>query len=128
MQPKQALLTILRGTIGVTNIVGSRIYHDVAPENVVHPYVVFEQTGGRTLKTLAGTAALKSLTFTITAVGQNSADVDAVRQAVCNLEGPDPTGAFRWIFQEDEQDGYTNPAEGQERGNRRAAVDLTLWV
>ena len=139
---QEGIYTLLSNDAGVSGLVGTRIYPNVAPqrkkgEAALMPYVVYDVIGTDPVETLAGTsAALSRATFRFTAWSRSydtaNNVVEKIRLALQQppddldgLTGSETIGGVNYI---DKGDRYLPPGTaGDEHGRHGVEVEYAIW-
>lgn len=127
---EEALTAKLLSLPGVRDVLGERLFDQVAPSTADRPYAVFRLLSRRGVKHLDGDSGLTRSTFLIEFVSTKATDVRKLTRLVRPIErfrGEYLGVQFRWVTAEDASDGYEQPKQMQEKGDRTEAVELTVW-
>lgn len=82
------LVAHLKSDVTLTNLVGTRIYPLVAPQNVVKPYITYQVVGGKGKQCLQGGIYQKDKRFQIDCWSLTYSNIKAIEEAVTKrLEG-----------------------------------------
>lgn len=82
MTLEEGLIAHLKATPAVFALLGNRIYHERAPENVVLPALIYQRTGTNRDLTLEGPSSLTTVTLGLDILGSTSAELSAAKLAV----------------------------------------------
>jgi hypothetical protein len=121
--------------------VGSRncaVYHDTAPQNAVAPYIVYSLTSRRRIRELTGSRGLAAPVFGLEVFAQDTVSIRAITRALLDMQGSAvlasmqaiATGVgetLKWLWVNDETDRFQAPTQAQEKGNKYAVVEVTVW-
>jgi hypothetical protein len=80
---RQGVYTALTQNAGVAALVGQGVYHRLAPESAVFPYIVMQQQSGGELYSFGGRVARQTM-WMVKAIAATHADAEAIDDA-CDL-------------------------------------------
>lgn len=104
----QALRTHLLADTAVAAIVGTRIYHGIASDEVALPYITFAMRGKNSLSHAQGGAALAHTLYEVNSWSGTAAELetlrDAVRESLANFRGVVSGVDIRALFLESDVD------------------------
>ena len=75
---QQAIFEVLAGAAGVSNIVGTRVYPDAAPQGVARPYVVWQEISDVPENGLDGALGLDNFRVQVTCWAEKATDARAL--------------------------------------------------
>lgn len=78
------LVNLLKNNVEVSALVGTRIYHLVAPQNVVNPYIIYRVINEKAEQCLEGGIYQEDIRFQIDCWSKSYSNVKAIRTAVKN--------------------------------------------
>lgn len=112
-------------------IFSAKVYHQVLPVKATIPAVVYSIVSRSNLKVLSGGTSLTRARVQVTCYAVDTRTVKRLARAVSRLEGAraevsDDT-TMKWIWQDDESDGYDAPKRMDNKGIRHVSVDLLVW-
>lgn len=82
MSAETTLYATLTASTGVSALVASRVYPDVAPQDVTLPSVVFERTDTEYVNTIHGTAVAQRATLEVWCMAEGRSDAEQLADAV----------------------------------------------
>lgn len=133
MSLHSALYSHLSGVAGVTSLVSTRIYPNVAPQGAALPYVVQQRVSRRQFPNLAGSSGMVRQRHQID-VFSNTQDateaiVEALRAALDGWRnttmGTEALNVLS-ITLEDVRDSFEPPSDASDTGVHRASIDLVV--
>lgn len=133
MSLKTALYSYLSGQSGLTNLVGTRIYPDIAPANASLPYVIHQYVSADHVRHMGGTSDFASRRVQFDVYGATAVSVDNVfAQLRTALEAKRGTiGSENLVVLssgiESERDDYVDPIDGSQTGKHRRTIDFIIW-
>lgn len=119
---------------GVSAIVGTRVYPQVAPQGAASPYLVYSQVSGAREWDLDCVAGLGNPVFQVTAWADTYAAAqalaDAVRAAVSAASAAGDLGGetIQGATIENEIDQFEEPAGGRGRGIYGKLIEVEIWL
>ena len=84
MSLKDALYEQLKDNAGISALVGTRVYHSVAPESATRPFIVFQQIGGDHVHDMSGASGLARRDIQIAYYADKPKDAEAGSEAIRN--------------------------------------------
>lgn len=85
---EEGLIAHLKANTPVFALIGNRIYHERAPENVPYPALIYQRTGTTRDLTLEGPSSLTTVTLGLDILGETSAQLrDAKLAVIAALDG-----------------------------------------
>lgn len=80
--PEEALVARLKADVAVAALVSGRVWPEITVQNPDFPFVLYENTGGDELQTLAGSTGLGKYTFELTVFAKTAAGARDLGQKV----------------------------------------------
>ncbi len=124
----------LTADAGVSALVSARVYPNQAPQGATFPYIAYHQASRVSVKTFSGPRKLNKYSMVLECWGQSYSSAKAVAGAVCDALdglaatiGSGPSIAVLGTFQQDEEDDFSEPVHGEERGPDVVRVQVDLW-
>ena len=77
-----AIYGILSGATGVTSLISTRIYPDIAPQNAAYPFVIYSIEGTDPSDTKDGASSLDVVEFTVTVFSESYDNMTSIASAV----------------------------------------------
>jgi hypothetical protein len=112
-------------------IIGQRVYHKKIPADAgkdPYPCLVFIIVGGTTSKDLQGSAGLRRFDIEVVAEAYTSAELETIADALGTIEGRDPSGKLKWVWQDSEREEYDPPASLQTQVPHSSIVQFVVWI
>jgi len=92
-----AIYGILSGATGVTNLIGTRIYPDIAPQNAAYPFVLYSIEGTDPSDTKDGASSLDVVEFTVTVFSESYDNMSSIAAATRTALDAKAPGAYGGI-------------------------------
>lgn len=116
----KALYTILTGSSAVTDIVGTRIFSQHAPQDVDDPYIIYRRSNADHDVFSGGTGGIVDSLFGLSCNGTTHLEtqslVDAILQTLDGYRGTVNDLFVAGAFIENNVDDSENPFHGEELG------------
>lgn len=116
----------------VTNIVGTKIYPQLAPQNAALPYVTYQRIDTPRLRSLDGPVGLASPRVQIDCWSARYKEAkqlgEAIRKMLDGFKGSYGGEVVQGVFLEDERDAFELPVHANEVGSHRVSQDYTIWI
>lgn len=126
----EALFSILTADVGVSALVGTRVYPGVAEPGAALPYIVYEQTDDSPVQALDRATGLRTGGYALDCFGETRAQARAVRKAaeaaLAAYQGASPGGTYdvQGFFPEGGETGVELPSAGDELPVHRATLNV----
>lgn len=125
------LRTLLAAQSSITNIVGSRIYVNKAPQKAATPYVILTQLNSEEYKSLdATTGTLRMLSIDIDCKAATFTDAEslgnAVRTFIDDYSGAAGSYTIGAVLLNGETHDYEPPADGSDNGLHVVTLDVDV--
>jgi hypothetical protein len=136
MSVEQGIVTALRNDATVGPLIANgtspetyRVYHELMPQGVAYPAIVYARANTDRIMTLAGPSNLTATSFTLDVWADSTASVKAVAAGVKNaLDGVTTTLggiSINHCYMEAESD---LSVFADDRDDRRVTLDFVIWL
>lgn len=92
-----AIYSILSGTIGVTSLINSRIYPDIAPQNAAYPFAIYMVDGTAPTLVKDGASPLDVVELTVTSFATTYDQAQAIAAAIRSALDVKPAGIYSGV-------------------------------
>lgn len=133
MSLKSALYSYLSGISGLTSLVSTRIYPDIAPPDASMPYVVYQYVSADHVRNMTSASDFASRRVQFDVYGASALSVDNVfqqlRTALESKRGNIGSENLAVLSSgiESERDDYIDPIDGGQVGKHRRTIDFIIW-
>lgn len=134
MEIEEAIYARLKADAALGALVGERIFPGQAPTDAQRPYVIYEEAAQERVRTLTGYAGLNRWAMHLDFYAGTRAQAKAVRAKVSELLdgfrgdlGPSGEITVQGVFHDDQDSGTEQPIHGDETGEHRLSLDLSVW-
>lgn len=135
MSLKSGLYNYLSGLSGLSALVATRIYPDMAPAQADLPYIVYSIVSSEHVRHTDGASNFASRRVQFDVYGASALSVDNVfmqlRAALESKLGTIGTGPNQVVVIssgiESERDDYIAPTDGGQVGKHRRMIDFIIW-
>lgn len=125
------LKTYLDSKTAITNIVGTRIYLDTAPQGVTSPYLIYQEVDSQTEHHMTGASALRGATYQFDCYASGSLQVkqlaDSVRQSLDGYRGAMGSETVRMCHLTSSNGAPITAEDGEEQGLKLVTLDFDIW-
>lgn len=135
MSLKNALYSYLSNDAGVSGLVSTRIYPDVAPPAATLPYMVYSFVSSQHERYMTGASDFCWRRVQFDVYAQSSAVVESVFTAMRNAleahtgDTGDSPNSIEIMSSgiDSERDEYIPPIDGGQVGKHRRSIDFIIW-
>lgn len=122
-----AIVTRMRGFTGIGDVVGTRIYPDIAPEKAAYPFLTYQLISDNEIQGLEGSHGLLHPRITIKCFDTKSADtvrsvISRTRKCWVGFRGTVDGVPIHNVIFEGRQSGFDEQAKAWWR-----SIDLEFW-
>lgn len=132
MSVQSAIYTRLSGEVRITNLVGTRIYPNVAPLSAVKPYITFFIISEEHEHHMGGASGLAHPTVQFDIWADSNQDAEAIAEQIRDVcdgyRGTVDSVNIRRMHLESRQTGITAPLDGSDAAVHRVTVDYSMSV
>lgn len=89
-----AIYGILSGATGVTSLISTRIYPDIAPQNAAFPFAIYQIDEADPVDTKDGAAPIYLLSFSIQVYSESYDSANAIANAIRTTLGAKTAGTY----------------------------------
>lgn len=125
------LTTYLRASTAVTAIAGTRIHHNIVPQDASRPYVWLRRVAENEELTMDGVGELVETDFDVECWAEDNSTVDSLANAVKGrlhgVRGTVSTATVGGIFVQSKDDDYTPRGNYSDDGMHVVALGVKIW-
>lgn len=124
-----ALVAYLKSKTAITNVIGDRIFPQVAPQGTAEPYLVFARISGASGHHMTAADGVQQTRYQFDAYGRYSQVKEvgeALRQSLDGYRGAIGGEHVQTCHLMDERDLYEEPDDKQQFGTHRVSMDFLI--
>jgi len=92
-----AIYSILSGNVGVSALIGTRIYPDIAPQNVAYPFAVYSVNGTLPTDTKDGVSPLDVIDLGVVVYAESYDATQTIAKAIRTALDAKPAGTYSGV-------------------------------